>query len=128
MLIQFKKCMNVTKYKKYIKLLLSKNPSVITIFFISDYLRHAPCMRVVQSGYERCAADYQTRIKALNAQTQVSNNCVKNTITVFMNVAINDIIPNSRMLRKHMFMMIVSMPTNMNTLKVQTTPKNSPTN
>jgi len=35
----------------------------------SDYLRHAPCMRLVQSGYERCAADYQTRIKALNAQT-----------------------------------------------------------
>ena len=26
-------------------------------------------MRLVQSGYERCAADYQTRIKALNAQT-----------------------------------------------------------
>ena len=37
---------------------------------ISDYLRHAPCMRLVQSGYERCAADYQTRIKALNEQTQ----------------------------------------------------------
>jgi len=36
----------------------------------SDYLRHAPCMRLVQAGYERCAADYQTRIKALNAQTQ----------------------------------------------------------
>lgn len=36
----------------------------------SDYLRHAPCMRLVQTGYERCAADYQTRIKALNAQTQ----------------------------------------------------------
>ena len=29
-------------------------------------------MRLVQAGYERCAADYQTRIKALNAQTQVS--------------------------------------------------------
>ena len=27
-------------------------------------------MRLVQSGYERCAADYQTRIKALNEQTQ----------------------------------------------------------
>ena len=52
----------------------------------------------------------------------------KNAITVFMNVANNDIIPNSRMLRKHMFMMIASMPTNMNTLKVQTTLKNSPTN
>ena len=85
-------------------------------------------MRVVQAGYERCAADYQTRIKALNAQTQVSSNYVKNTITVFMNVVNNDIIPNSRMLRKHMFMMIASMPTNMNTLKVQTTPKNSLTN
>merc|ERR1712223_2287485 len=36
----------------------------------SDYLRHAPCMRLVQAGYERCAADYQTRIKALNEQTQ----------------------------------------------------------
>ena len=127
MLIQFKKCMNVTKYKKYIILLLSKNPPVITIFF-TDYLRHAPCMRVVQAGYERCAADYQTRIKALNAQTQVSSNCVINDITIFINVAINDIIPNSRMLRKHMFMMIASMPTNMNTLKVQTTLKNSPTN
>ena len=33
-------------------------------------MRHAPCMRLVQSGYERCAADYQTRIKALNEQTQ----------------------------------------------------------
>lgn len=38
----------------------------------SDYLRHAPCMRLVQAGYERCAADYQTRIKALNEQTQVT--------------------------------------------------------
>ena len=28
-------------------------------------------MRLVQAGYERCAADYQTRIKALNEQTQV---------------------------------------------------------
>ena len=52
----------------------------------------------------------------------------KNAITVFMNVAINDIIPNSRMLRKHTFMTIASMHTNMNTLKVQTTLKNSPTN
>ena len=39
---------------------------------LADYLRHAPCMRLVQAGYERCAADYQTRIKALNEQTQVS--------------------------------------------------------
>jgi len=38
----------------------------------SDYLRHAPCMRMVQAGYERCAADYQTRIKALNEQTQTT--------------------------------------------------------
>ncbi len=31
-------------------------------------------MRLVQAGYERCAADYQTRIKTLNAQTtQVKN-------------------------------------------------------
>ena len=42
------------------------------IYVFLDYLRHAPCMRLVQAGYERCAADYQTRIKALNAQTQVS--------------------------------------------------------
>ena len=42
---------------------------MMNIFF-ADYLRHAPCMRLVQSGYERCAADYQTRIKALNEQTQ----------------------------------------------------------
>lgn len=33
----------------------------------SDYLRHAPCMRQVQSGYERCASEYQQRIKSLNA-------------------------------------------------------------
>ena len=39
---------------------------------LADYLRHAPCMRLVQAGYERCAADYQTRIKALHDQTQVS--------------------------------------------------------
>ena len=84
-------------------------------------------MRVVQAGYERCAADYQTRIKALNAQTQVSN-CVKNTVTIFMNVANNDVIPNSRMLRKHTFTTIAYMRTNMNTLKVQTMPKNSLTN
>lgn len=32
----------------------------------TDYLRHAPCMREVQSGYERCADDYQVRIKSLN--------------------------------------------------------------
>ena len=84
-------------------------------------------MRVVQAGYERCAADYQTRIKALNAQTQVSN-CVKNTVTIFMNVANIDVIPNSRMLRKHTFTTIAYMRTNMNTLKVQTMPKNSLTN
>ena len=30
------------------------------------YLRHAPCMRAVQSGYEQCAAEYQDRIKSLN--------------------------------------------------------------
>jgi len=30
------------------------------------YLRHAPCMRAVQTGYERCAAEYQDRIKSLN--------------------------------------------------------------
>jgi len=33
----------------------------------SDYLRHAPCMRQVQSGYERCASEYQQRIKTLNS-------------------------------------------------------------
>jgi len=33
----------------------------------SDYLRHAPCMRQVQSGYERCASEYQHRIKSLNS-------------------------------------------------------------
>merc|ERR1711997_857279 len=33
----------------------------------SDYLRHAPCMRQVQSGYERCASEYQQRIKSLNS-------------------------------------------------------------
>jgi len=30
------------------------------------YLKHAPCMRAVQSGYEKCAAEYQDRIKSLN--------------------------------------------------------------
>ena len=49
------------------------NPMLIFIsLLLADYLRHAPCMRLVQAGYERCAADYQTRIKALNEQTQVS--------------------------------------------------------
>ena len=44
---------------------------LIISIILADYLRHAPCMRLVQAGYERCAADYQTRIKALNEQTQV---------------------------------------------------------
>ena len=34
---------------------------------LTDYLRHAPCMRQVQSGYERCASEYQQRIKSLNS-------------------------------------------------------------
>ncbi|CAB4056157.1 unnamed protein product [Lepeophtheirus salmonis] len=36
----------------------------------TDYLRHAPCMREVQNGYERCAADYQYRIKNLNSKQE----------------------------------------------------------
>lgn len=35
-----------------------------------DYLRHAPCMRHVQNGYEKCAAEYQVRIKSLNEKSQ----------------------------------------------------------
>ena len=42
--------------------------SYIDLFeHILDYLRHAPCMRQVQSGYERCASEYQQRIKSLNS-------------------------------------------------------------
>ena len=29
---------------------------------VSEYLDHAPCMRVVQAGYEQCAADYQNQM------------------------------------------------------------------
>ena len=59
-------------WKIFTKLKLH-NPMLIFICpLLADYLRHAPCMRLVQAGYERCAADYQTRIKALNEQTQVS--------------------------------------------------------
>ena len=31
----------------------------------SAYLRHAPCMREVQNGYESCADEYQVKIKSL---------------------------------------------------------------
>ena len=41
--------------------------SSIIVYFPLDYLRHAPCMRQVQSGYERCASEYQHRIKSLNS-------------------------------------------------------------
>ena len=41
--------------------------SSIIVHFPIDYLRHAPCMRQVQSGYERCASEYQHRIKSLNS-------------------------------------------------------------
>lgn len=42
-----------------------------------DYLRHAPCMREVQSGYEQCASDYQLRIKTLNKQSAKSETSVR---------------------------------------------------
>ena len=29
-----------------------------------EYLDHAPCMRVVQTGYEQCAMDYQSQINS----------------------------------------------------------------
>ena len=36
-------------------------------FFFDDecveYLLHAPCMRDVQSGYERCAVEYQSHVR-----------------------------------------------------------------
>ena len=41
-------------------------PPTFFWFILLDYLRHAPCMRRVQAGYERCADDYQIRIKSLN--------------------------------------------------------------
>ncbi|TRY76486.1 hypothetical protein TCAL_17008 [Tigriopus californicus] len=34
-----------------------------------DYLRHAPCMREVQEGYEQCADEYQVRIKNLSGRS-----------------------------------------------------------
>ena len=36
-------------------------------FLVTDYLKHAPCMRQVQAGYEQCASSYQERIKTLSA-------------------------------------------------------------
>ena len=40
--------------------------SIYSFSYFADYLRHAPCMRQVQDGYERCADDYQIRIRHLN--------------------------------------------------------------
>ena len=32
------------------------------VFMVKEYLDHAPCMRVVQTGYEQCAMDYQSQM------------------------------------------------------------------
>ena len=45
----------------------SESISLMFLLIYTDYLRHAPCMRQVQSGYERCASEYQQRIKSLNS-------------------------------------------------------------
>ena len=58
---------------------------------LTDYLRHAPCMRQVQSGYERCASEYQQRIKSLNSgaggnksRTFISNVLMKTDIIMYV--------------------------------------------
>lgn len=51
------------------------NTIIDMILPLTDYLRHAPCMRQVQSGYERCASEYQQRIKSLNSGA--GGNCAK---------------------------------------------------
>ena len=57
------------KVLKLIKLFCTPPQSISLMFLLiyTDYLRHAPCMRQVQSGYERCASEYQQRIKSLNS-------------------------------------------------------------
>ena len=53
--------------QKCIKVKPSQSISLMFVLIYTDYLRHAPCMRQVQSGYERCASEYQQRIKSLNS-------------------------------------------------------------
>ena len=62
---------NLTSSKKRPQtLIFSTSPSQS---WYTDYLRHAPCMREVQSGYERCADEYQMRIKNLNQNSAAGN-------------------------------------------------------
>ena len=48
----------------------------------TEYLVHAPCMRIVQSGYERCAIEYQSHVRehSGNATSALGTNTVDDPV------------------------------------------------
>lgn len=48
----------------------------------AEYLIHAPCMRIVQTGYERCAIEYQSHVRehSGNANSALGNNAVDDPV------------------------------------------------
>lgn len=57
-----------------------------------EYLSHAPCMRVVQTGYERCAIEYQSHIR------EHSSSSSSNAAAGLGTNAVDDPVENSRKL------------------------------
>ena len=63
------RCLDI-EHRRYFNTLYQGTTRVIVDLcedgeYKSQYLRHAPCMRQVQAGYETCADDYQVKIKSL---------------------------------------------------------------
>lgn len=58
--------------------------TVFLLFRLShtEYLTHAPCMRNVQTGYERCAVEYQSHVRehSGNANGALGSNAVDDPI------------------------------------------------
>ena len=45
-------------------------------FLFKEYLIHAPCMRIVQTGYEQCAVEYQSHVREHNGGNGGGNNAL----------------------------------------------------
>lgn len=58
-----------------------------------EYLSHAPCMRIVQTGYEQCAVEYQSNVRDHNGGGAANNN--NNALA---NSAVDDPVENSKRL------------------------------
>lgn len=44
-----------------------------TIFLVSEFLRHAPCMQKVQPKYESCYLKFQRITQDLESENQIAN-------------------------------------------------------